>query len=106
MATRACSWCGDPYTPQRWTLDWHNFCSRAHAKAAQRAGRCPGDDAVLLVRPRSLRVAHLALDKGVPFEQLVLSQDERDLLIVSHPDFAGGRLEAATRRCPSCSSTP
>jgi nucleotide-binding universal stress UspA family protein len=72
-----CSWCGLRYTPERWKAG-HSFCKPAHRLTAHRAGR---DDAVAPFRPRSLRVAHLALDQGVPFEQLVLSQGVRDLVL-------------------------
>jgi hypothetical protein len=89
-----CSWCkcdrgsdGSAlrFVPKRWTTEEH-FCSDAHRKAANRAGRYPseGEDRVHLYRPSSLHFARRWLDVGGSLDHLVLRREERDLVLIAH----------------------
>ena len=105
MATRACSWCGKPHTPERWKIG-HSYCKPAHRQAAHHARRYPGEDMFSgkpqHFKPRSLYFARLALEKGVPFDQLVLDGDARDVMLVAHPRrFAGELRQQAAERLMS-----
>lgn len=66
-------------------------------KAFSRNGRrIPGDDKPAPYRPESPALALKALNWGIPFDQLVLSREERDLFLVAcHKHFAWKKREVA-----------
>ena len=94
--TKFCKYCGEPIAEQKPTR--RLYCSDAHQQRAWRDRHAPRPRLWYdTFPPRSLDIAELALRRGVPLDCLILSKDERAVLVAACDRFSWEQREKALK---------
>jgi hypothetical protein len=90
--------CGRRFVPKRWHAG-HSYCCDGHGKAARRAGGPDAGRVYAPYQPPTLQLARRWLDIGGTLDQMALSRDERDVLVIDCRDrFHWDRRKEAAER--------